>query len=246
MPSLGSHRWHGFAIVVLAFACSGCASSSVPSSAAVAATTAAAPPTTTAPVSPRMADPTPVPNPSSSSDVIVTQDFEPPAPLCPGPLGQVDPPGVRVRIADGEPIAATMGSAGLQTCGTSGEYDVGDLTYPAPLVAHRRRHAHVRRGPGLADPVVRGVRPPEAGRRRQRDAGRSRRGWTVGGVDPRARTDRGHDRRHGHVGRPRRWQGHRADRAHGLGAARRRVTRGLRSPACQPKRARSLGRIWSA
>ena len=135
MPSLGSHRWHGFAIVVLAFACSGCASSSVPSAAAVAATTAAAPPTTTVPVSPRMADPTPVPNPSSSSDVIVTQDFEPPAPLCPGPLGPVDPPGVRVRIADGEPIAATMGSAGLQTCGTSGEYDVGDLTYPAPLVA---------------------------------------------------------------------------------------------------------------
>ena len=86
-------------------------------------------------MSPRVADPTPVPNPSSSSDVIVTQDFEPPVPLCPGPLGQVDPPGVRVRIADGEPIAATMGSAGLQTCGTSGASDVGDLTYPAPLVA---------------------------------------------------------------------------------------------------------------
>jgi hypothetical protein len=65
----------------------------------------------------------------------VTQDFEPPAPLCPGPLRQVDPPVVQVRIADGKPIAATMGSAGLQTCGTSGEFDVGDLAYPAALVA---------------------------------------------------------------------------------------------------------------
>ena len=134
MPSLGSHRPHGFALVILASVCAGCASSPAPSAAAVAATTAA-PATATVTASPRIADPTPVPNPSPSSVVIVAQDFEPPTPLCPGPLEQVDPPRVRVRIADGEPIAATMGSAGLQTCGTSGEYDVGDLTYPAPLVA---------------------------------------------------------------------------------------------------------------
>ena len=135
MPSLGPHRWQGFALLIFAFSCAACASSPAPSAAAIAATTPAAPTDTAAPVSPRVADPTPVPNPSSSADVIVTQDFEPPAPLCPGPLGQVDPPGVQVRIADGEPIAATMGSGGLQTCGTSGEYDVGDLTYPAALVA---------------------------------------------------------------------------------------------------------------
>jgi hypothetical protein len=134
MPSLGSHRRHGFALVILAFACSGWHRRPCPAR-RVAATTSAVPATATVLGSPSVADPTPVPNPSSSSDVIVTQDFEPPAPLCPGPLGQVDPPGVRVRIADGEPIAATMGSAGLQTCGTSGEYDVGDLTYASPLVA---------------------------------------------------------------------------------------------------------------
>ncbi len=135
MPSHGSHRLRGFAPFILAMACTGCASSPAPSAAAIARTTAAAPATATLPASPRVADPTAVPNPTSSADVIVTQDFEPPAPLCPGPLGPVDPPGVRVRIADGEPIAATMGSGGLQTCGTSGEYDVGDLTYPAALVA---------------------------------------------------------------------------------------------------------------
>jgi hypothetical protein len=119
----------------LAVAGAGCASAAAPTPASIATAATSAPAATSVPASPGVAEPTPVPNPSSSADVVVTLDFAPPAPLCPGPLGQVDPPGVRVRIADGAPIAATMGSFGLQTCGTSGEYDVGDLTYPAPLVA---------------------------------------------------------------------------------------------------------------
>ena len=127
MRSLGPRPWHGAALLFLAVAGAGCASAPAPTATTIAPTTAAAaaPGTASVPVSPRVDEPTPVPNPSSSSDVVVTQNFEPPAPLCPGPVGQVDPPDVRVRIADGEPIAATMGSFGLATCGTSGDYDVG-------------------------------------------------------------------------------------------------------------------------
>ena len=125
------------AIAVVALACAACSSSPAPSPASVGATAAAGTPVAQASPTqpPAPADPTPVPNSSSSADVVVTPDFEPPVALCPGPVGPVDLPGVQVRIGDGQPIAATMGSGGIFTCGTSGQFDVGDLTYPAPLVA---------------------------------------------------------------------------------------------------------------
>ncbi len=123
MPVTEPKRLSVFAALVLGVTCVACAASPAPTAVPAGRQT------------PSPANPTRVPAPSSSETVVVSPDFEPPDALCPGPLGKVDPPGVRVRIGDREPIAATMGSGGLLTCGTSGQYDVGDLTYPAPLVA---------------------------------------------------------------------------------------------------------------
>ena len=136
MPSLGSHRLRGFAPFVLALACAGCASSPAPSAAAIARDGGGRSGNRGRAGEPA-ASPTRPPSriPRRAPDVIVTQDFEPPAPLCPGPLGQVDPPGVRVRIADGQPIAATMGSSGSRRARRPGSTTSATSTYPAPLVA---------------------------------------------------------------------------------------------------------------
>jgi hypothetical protein len=82
-----------------------------------------------------VADPTPVPMPSASVDVIVFPDFVPPTPACPAPLGPAEAPAIRVRVGDGDPMAATMASSTVMTCSTTGVSDVGDMRYPAPLVA---------------------------------------------------------------------------------------------------------------
>ena len=82
-----------------------------------------------------VADPTPVPMPSASVDVIVYPDFVPPTPACPAPLGPAEAPGVRVRVGDGAPLAATMGSSMVMTCSTTGVSDVAEMDFPAALVA---------------------------------------------------------------------------------------------------------------
>ena len=124
------------ALVIVPALVLGACSSSLPPAPAHSTGQAATPVAVAAPTetATRLA-PTPVPIPSSSSGVIVTPDFEPPAALCPGPGGQVDPPNVRVRVGDGRSMPATMGASGVMTCSTTGSSDVGELEYPAPLVA---------------------------------------------------------------------------------------------------------------
>lgn len=119
-------RVRSFAITALAVASVGCASTPLPSSVPAVPSATAATETVVLP--------TPVPVPSSSAEVVVTPDLEPPGPLCPGPAVPAPEPNVSVRIGDGAPVPATMGSSTTQTCTTTGVADVGELDYPAPLV----------------------------------------------------------------------------------------------------------------
>ena len=116
------------ATIALALASVGCATTPPPSS-------APAIPSLT-PATESVALPTPVPVPSSSAEVVVTSDLEPPVPLCPGPAVAATEPNVSVRIGDGAPVPATMGSWTTQTCGMTEVADVGELDYPAPLIGH--------------------------------------------------------------------------------------------------------------
>jgi hypothetical protein len=64
----------------------------------------------------------PVPSPTEPA-VIVHPDFEPPAPLCPGPATAVSAPSLAVAVGEGAPRAADMGSSTVTTCSTASADD---------------------------------------------------------------------------------------------------------------------------
>ncbi len=147
-------------------------------------------------------------------------------------------------IGDGAPLAATMGSSMVMTCSTTGVSDVAEIGLS-------RRRSSRDPATSSSSPWIRGWHilwleefDHEKRRRgRQHDPGHARARPRRRGRGSRPRADRRHDRRGERLGDPRRRPGGGADRARRLGAAS--ATGGSTSRR-QPKRARSLGRIWSA